>query len=102
MQNNPESREYYKAFIKNFFERNGNKLREDLEKLYIVRGENCQRLEQQGRALEYDRVAVLYVSLTVLNTNLFKINCRHWRQLNINSLHSLSVHFLFAKYGGKE
>lgn len=67
MQNNPESREYYKAFIKNFFERNGKKLREDLEKPYVVRGENRERLKAQGRALEYDRVAVLYVSLTVLN-----------------------------------
>lgn len=67
MNNNPESREYYKTFIKNFFERDGKKLREDLEKPYVVRGENRKRLEQQGRALEYDRVAVLYVSLTVLN-----------------------------------
>lgn len=67
MQNNPESREYYKIFIKKFFERSGKKMREDLEKSYVVRGENRTRLEQQGRALEYDRVAVLYVSLTVLN-----------------------------------
>ena len=67
MKNNPEGREYYKAFIRNFFERDGKKLREDLEKPYVVRGENRKRLEQQGRALEYDRVAVLYVSLTVLN-----------------------------------
>jgi hypothetical protein len=67
MQNNPESREYYKTFIKNSFERDGKKLRENLEKPYVVRGENRKRLEQQGRALEYDRVAVLYVSLTVLN-----------------------------------
>ena len=74
----PESREYYKAFIKNFFERNGNKLREDLEKLYIVRGENCQRLEQQGRALEYDRVAVLYVSLTVLNHYRSNTSVNHY------------------------
>lgn len=78
MQNNPESREYYKAFIKNFFERNDNKLREDLEKLYIVRGENCQRLEQQGRALEYDRVAVLYVSLTVLNHYRSNTSVNHY------------------------
>lgn len=67
MKNNPESREYYKTFIKNSFERDGKKLRENLEKPYVVRGENRKRLEQQGRALEYDRVAVLYVSLTVLN-----------------------------------
>lgn len=36
MQNNPESREYYKAFIKNFFERNGNKLREDLKNCTLL------------------------------------------------------------------
>ena len=67
MKLNPDSREKYIAFIKGMFARDKKKLREDLDLPYVVRGENRKRLEKEGRQLEYDRVAVLYVSLTVLN-----------------------------------
>lgn len=67
MKQSPESRENYIVFIKNMFARDNKKLRENLDLPYIVRGENRKRLEKEGRPLEYDRVAVLYVSLTVLN-----------------------------------
>lgn len=37
------------------FSQNGKTLREDLEKPYVVRGENRERLKTQGRAEEWTK-----------------------------------------------
>lgn len=67
IKDNPLAREKYKTFIKRAFESEGKKLRENLDLPYIARGENRERLIREGKPIEYDRVAILYVSLTVLN-----------------------------------
>ena len=43
------------------------KLRENLNMPYIVRGKNRTRLEKEGRPVEFDRTAVMYVSVAVLS-----------------------------------
>ena len=67
MRINPERREYYKSFIKDTFKKYNKPLLEDLDKPYFLRGAGKKLCISQGKSYIYDRVAVLYVSLTILH-----------------------------------
>lgn len=70
MERHHERREYYKKFIKNEFEKKGKKVPTNLDKNYICRGSFREMLIKEGKEISYDRVAAMYVSLTVTS---------HWR-----------------------
>ncbi len=55
----------YIDLIKGIFKDAKKTMREDLNNPYVVRGANRNRLISEGRDLEYNRVATLYVSVTV-------------------------------------
>lgn len=63
----PENATYYQTIIKDIFKRHRKRLREDFSKPFVVRGPNKKRLEKEGRETEFDRTAVLFVSVTVLS-----------------------------------
>lgn len=67
MIEHPERREFYKTEIRNTFEKNGKKLRENLDVPYRCRGEHRKQLIKMGQPTIFDRVAVLYVSCFVTN-----------------------------------
>ncbi len=67
MRINPERREYYKSFIKDIFKKYNKPLLEDLDKPYFLRGAGKKLCISQEKSYIYDRVAVLYVSLTILH-----------------------------------
>lgn len=56
--------EYIKE-IKQIFKEANKTLRENLDNPYYVRGENRQRLLEANRPVEYNRIALMYVSVTV-------------------------------------
>ncbi len=64
---NPERREYYKDFVKSIFRKYNKPLLEDLDKPYFLRGAGKKLLISQGKNYRFDRVAVLYVSVTILH-----------------------------------
>lgn len=64
---NPERREFYKSFIRDMFKKHNKPLLEDLDKPYFLRGAGKKLCISQGKSYIYDRVAVLYVSLTILH-----------------------------------
>ncbi|WP_028510318.1 integrase domain-containing protein [Ruminococcus sp. NK3A76] len=64
---NPEQREFYKSYIKNIFKKYNKPLLEDLDKPYYLRGAGKTLCISQGKSYIFDRVAVLYVSLTILH-----------------------------------
>ena len=70
MQENPERWEFYRNYIEEQFVMNGSNPPKDLDKPYICRGKFRQKLIAEGKPYVYDRLAVMFVSLTVLN---------HWR-----------------------
>ena len=67
MRINPERREYYKDYIRDIFKKYNKPLLEDLDKPYFLRGAGKKLCISQGKSYIYDRVAVLYVSLTILH-----------------------------------
>lgn len=67
MRINPERRDYYKDYIKAIFKKYNKPLLEDLDKPYFLRGAGKKLCISQGKSYIYDRVAVLYVSLTILH-----------------------------------
>ena len=64
---NPERKEHYKDFIKATFKKYNKSLLEDLDKPYFLRGAGKKLCISQGKSYKFDRVAVLYVSLTILH-----------------------------------
>lgn len=64
---NPERREFYKNFIRDIFKKYNKPLLEDLDKPYFLRGAGKKLCISQGKSYIFDRVAVLYVSLTILH-----------------------------------
>lgn len=60
-----EAEQEYTDIIKSIFKDAKKTLREDLNNPYIVRGANRERLLSEGRDVEYNRIAALYVSTTV-------------------------------------
>lgn len=70
MERNPERREHYRDFVIRTCIESGKNIPKNLEKPYICRETFRQYLLENGKAVEYDRLAAMYVSLTVLN---------HWR-----------------------
>lgn len=67
MRINPERREFYKDYIRDIFKKYNKPLLEDLDKPYYLRGAGKKLCISQGKSYIYDRVAVLYVSLTILH-----------------------------------
>lgn len=70
MKRNPDRRTYYEEYIKKAFEEKGKKLPKNLDKNYVCRGSFREMLIKEGKEISYDRVAAMYVSLTVTS---------HWR-----------------------
>ena len=62
----------YENEIRRIFKDNHKTIRENLDNPYFVRGANRQRLLQENRPVEYSRIALLYVSVTV--TQHFRSN----------------------------
>lgn len=60
-------RDEYKRFIVDFFAKHNKPLRENLDKPYFLRGAGKAMQESRGREFKFDRVAVLYVSATILH-----------------------------------
>jgi len=67
IESDPHRRNYYKAEIKRLFTESDKTLNEDLDSPYICRGYNRWLLRQQDKQTVWDRVAVLYTSLTILS-----------------------------------
>ena len=67
MRINPERREFYKDYIRDIFKKYNKPLLEDLDKPYYLRGAGKKLCISKGKSYIYDRVAVLYVSLTILH-----------------------------------
>lgn len=78
IKKNPERREYYKEQVLKAYADRGRTCHENLDNPYCVRGANRQRLEASGKELSYDRVAVLYVSTTVLNHTRSDVTIEHY------------------------
>lgn len=56
----------YISYIEEVFGAAGKRLKENLHTPYITRGENRKRLENGCREISYNRIAVLFVSCTIL------------------------------------
>ncbi|MDL2323966.1 hypothetical protein LJC61_02270 [Ruminococcaceae bacterium OttesenSCG-928-A16] len=69
MRAEPERREYYKEYINNALREKGRRTFTDkqFERDYRCRGYNKTLLEEKGTATQFDRVAVLMVSIDVTN-----------------------------------
>ena len=67
MREHPERRDYYKDIIERIFYEDGKKLPDNLDKLYVTRGKFRQMLIREGKDISYDRLALIFVSVTVLN-----------------------------------
>ena len=52
--------------------------KENLDNPYCVRGDNRQRLQMNHKDLSYDRVAVLFVSCTVLCHTRSDVTVEHY------------------------
>lgn len=65
MQEHPERKEFYQSEIHRLFNEAGRKVREDLDLPVYARGENRERLLQEGRSIEYDRTALLFCSIVI-------------------------------------
>lgn len=70
IKQNPDRRTYYEEYIKKAFEEKGKKVPANIDKNYICRGSFREMLIKEGKEIIYDRVAAMYVSLTVTS---------HWR-----------------------
>lgn len=81
MEKNPERRVWYQNEIRRIFAEAGRTVKENMDKPVFVRGENRDRLIAENREVEYDRTALLFVSVTVTN---------HWRS-------SVSLNFYIAR-----
>ena len=78
MRKHPERREHYIEEIKKAYRAQHRVCCENFDNPYYVRGANRQRLLAEGRPLEYDRVAVLYVSTEVLNHTRADVSVQHY------------------------
>lgn len=67
MENDPVKRAEYIQKIKDEFKRCKRKLKENLDKLYRLRGYNREATLSIGKPIVYDRVAAMYVSLFILH-----------------------------------
>ena len=67
IREHPERRSFYKDYVIQFFRNHNKPLKENLDKRYNLRGAGKKMLEKQGRETSFDRVAVLYVSVTILH-----------------------------------
>ncbi|MBO5163725.1 MAG: hypothetical protein J6B75_04690 [Ruminococcus sp.] len=72
MHNNPDKRDEYRDFVINKFNESGKKVPDNLDKKYCCRGDFRRMLISEGKAVEYDRLAAMYVSITV--TNHFRVD----------------------------
>ena len=78
MREHPERREYYKQEVREAFHERGKVCHENMDNPYCVRGENRKRLIAEDREVTYDRVALLYVSTTVLNHTRSDVTAAHY------------------------
>lgn len=78
MKFHPERRSFYTQIIKDIFHEKSKILRENLDNPYCVRGANRQRLMKEGKELTYDRVVILYTSVTVLNHTRSDVTVEHY------------------------
>ena len=78
MDEHPERRDYYKQQIYQAFADHGRTCKENLDNPYCVRGDNRQRLQMNDKDLSYDRVAVLFVSCTVLCHTRSDVTVEHY------------------------
>lgn len=67
-----EAEKEYIQQIERAFQEAGKTLRENLNNPYYVRGDNRQRLENENRPLEYNRIALMIVSTQI--TQHFRTN----------------------------
>lgn len=67
MENGPAKRAKYIQEIKDEFKRCERKLKENLDKVYRLRGYNREAALSIGKPIVYDRVAAMYVSLFILH-----------------------------------
>lgn len=67
MENDPAKRAKYIQEIKDEFKRCERKLKENLDKVYRLRGYNREAALSIGKPIVYDRVAAMYVSLFILH-----------------------------------
>ncbi len=70
ISNNPERRSYYQKEINRIFYEAGRTVKENMDKPVYLRGLTREKAEKQGKAICYDRTALLFVSATVTS---------HWR-----------------------
>lgn len=78
MKQHPEKREEYRKEIERIFERDGKKLKEDLEHPYYARGTFRKYLEEKGYNVQMDRMAVIFVSVTCLAHNRSDTTVEHY------------------------
>ena len=78
IKDHPERRNYYKNFVIDFFRKNKKSLKEKLDVPYRLRGAGKMLMEQQGKDTVFDRVAVLYVSVTILHHYRSDTSVQHY------------------------
>jgi hypothetical protein len=78
MNQNPGRREFYTSEIRRMFAEAGRTLNEDLDRPYECRGYNRVLLRQRGIPHKWDRVAVLYTSLTILSHFRSSVTVNHY------------------------
>ena len=78
IKDHPERRNYYKNFVIDFFRKNKKALKEKLDVPYRLRGAGKMLMLQQDKDTVFDRVAVLYVSLTILHHYRSDTSVQHY------------------------
>ena len=69
MAKNPHRMKYYRDYIFSALNEINKKVPHNIDKLYVCRGKNRERLIRERKPIEYNRIAAMYVSLTVLNSS---------------------------------
>lgn len=70
-------REYIQQ-IEQAFKETGKQIRENLHTPYIVRGDNRQRLSEENRPLEYNRIALMIVSIQITQHFRTSVTANHY------------------------
>lgn len=78
MRLHPERREYYKQQIQSYYETRGRICKENLDNPYCIRGALRQKMTVQNRDCTFDRVAVLFVSISVLSHTRSDTTVEHY------------------------
>lgn len=78
MRQNPDRREYYKQLIQSQYESRGRICHENLDNPYCVRGALRQKMIAEDRECSFDRVAVLFVSISVLSHTRSDTTVEHY------------------------